>query len=179
MKITVYLSFFQLSLPPMLWPMFTAWGIRLHLSLCSCKITANNNSKILTQCLLQSRHFFFTIWSTLVCLILTTTLKEVLESSLAVQKVQKDSTFHAEVAGLTSGQGAKIPCALGPKTNKQTNIKRKQKQYCNKFNEDFFKKGNTSVILSLRMKQLRSKIYKIFKHINKYLDTNKGGFSVI
>jgi len=51
----------------------------------------------------------------------------------------ENSNFHAEVAGLTSGQGAKIPCALGP-TNKQTNIKRKQKQYCNKFNKDFFLK---------------------------------------
>ena len=112
--------------------------------------------------------------------------KDILISSKSRRKrdfpgdlVVKTLPPNAGGVGLTSGQGAKIPCALGPKTNKQTNIKRKQKQYCNKFNEDFFKKGNTSVILSLRMKQLRSKIYKIFKHINKYLDTNKGGFSVI
>ena len=58
MKITVYLPCFQLSLPPTLWPVLTAWGICLHLSLCLFKITANNNSKILAQCLLQNRHCF-------------------------------------------------------------------------------------------------------------------------
>ena len=39
---------------------------------------------------------------------------------------------HAESVGLTPGQEAKIPHTLRPKTQ---NIK--QKQYCNKFNEDF------------------------------------------
>ena len=38
-------------------------------------------------------------------------------------------------AGSIPGWGAKIPHALGPKNQ---NIK--QKQYCNKFNKDFFKK---------------------------------------
>ena len=38
-------------------------------------------------------------------------------------------------AGLIPGQGAKIPHALQPK---KQNIK--QKQYCNRFNKDFFKK---------------------------------------
>ena len=37
-------------------------------------------------------------------------------------------------AGSIPGQGAKIPHASGPK-KKPKNIK--QKQYCNKFNEDF------------------------------------------
>ena len=39
---------------------------------------------------------------------------------------------HAEGVGLNPGQEAKIPHTLRPKTQ---NIK--QKQYCNKFNEDF------------------------------------------
>ena len=39
---------------------------------------------------------------------------------------------HAEGVGLTPGQEAKIPHTLRPKTQ---NIK--QKQYCNKVNEDF------------------------------------------
>ena len=46
----------------------------------------------------------------------------------------KTSPSNAGGAGLIPGQGAKIPHASGPK-----NQKIKQKQYCNKFNKDFFK----------------------------------------
>ena len=45
----------------------------------------------------------------------------------------KTSPSNAGGAGSTPGQGAKIPHASQPKTQK--NIK--QKQYCNKFNKDF------------------------------------------
>ena len=48
----------------------------------------------------------------------------------------KTSTSNAGGAGSIPGRGAKIPHASGP--NNQ-NIK--QKQYCNKFNEDFKKNG--------------------------------------
>ena len=48
--------------------------------------------------------------------------------------VVKTSPSNAWGAGLTPGQGAKIPHALQPKNQ---NIK--QKQYCNKFNKDFKK----------------------------------------
>ena len=49
-----------------------------------------------------------------------------------VQWLRKTSPSSAVCAGLTPGQGAKIPHAAGPKKN---NIKKKQ--YCNKFNKDF------------------------------------------
>ena len=44
----------------------------------------------------------------------------------------KTSPSNAGGMGSIPGRGAKIPHALGPK---KQNIK--QKQYCNKFNEDF------------------------------------------
>ena len=44
----------------------------------------------------------------------------------------KTSSSNARGVGSNSGQGAKIPHALGPKNQ---NIKRKL--YCNKFNKDF------------------------------------------
>jgi len=53
--------------------------------------------------------------------------------------VVKTSSSNARGVGSNSGQGAKIPHALGPKNQ---NIKRKL--YCNKFNKDF---KNTSSIL--------------------------------
>ena len=40
---------------------------------------------------------------------------------------------------MTPGQGVEIPTCLRAK-NKQTKIKRKQKEYCNKFNKDFLEK---------------------------------------
>ena len=43
----------------------------------------------------------------------------------------KTSPSNARGVGSISGQGAKIPCALGPK---KQNVK--QKQYCNKLNKD-------------------------------------------
>ena len=46
----------------------------------------------------------------------------------------------AESSGLIPGRGTKLPHASRPKKNQ--NIK--QKQYCNKFNKDFFKKWLTS-----------------------------------
>ena len=60
----------------------------------------------------------------------------------------KTSPSNAEGAGSISGPGTKIPRASGP--NKP---KTKQKQYCNKFNNDFkngphqkiFKKKNSCV----------------------------------
>ena len=48
--------------------------------------------------------------------------------------VVKTSPSNAGGAGLIPGQEAKIPHASEPK-----NQKIKQKQYCNKFNKDFFK----------------------------------------
>ena len=48
---------------------------------------------------------------------------------------------NAGVVGLIPGRGAKIPHALGPKTQHI-----KQKQYCNKFNKDF-KSGPRQKIL--------------------------------
>ena len=45
-------------------------------------------------------------------------------------------------AGLIPGQGAKIPHALWPKIQNTE----KQKQYCNKFNKDFLKFVEVSLI---------------------------------
>ena len=46
--------------------------------------------------------------------------------------VVKNSPSNAVGAGLIPGQGAKIPYASRPKSQKK-----KQKEYCNKFNKDF------------------------------------------
>ena len=54
--------------------------------------------------------------------------------------VVKTSSSNAGGVGSTPDQGAKILHASWPKsqTNKQTKqLKKKQKQYCNKFNKDF------------------------------------------
>ena len=54
-------------------------------------------------------------------------------------------------AGLIPGQGAKIPHASQPKKPNQN--KKKQKQYCNKFNKNF-KKWSTSKKKKLREKRI-------------------------
>ena len=51
--------------------------------------------------------------------------------------VVKTSPSNAGAVGSIPGQRAKIPHALWPKNQKNM----KQKQYCNKFNKDFKKKG--------------------------------------
>ena len=58
----------------------------------------------------------------------------------------KTSASNAEGAGLMPGQGGKIPpCSVAKK-------KKTQKQYCNKFNEDF-KKGSSLKKNSLKKKK--------------------------
>ena len=46
----------------------------------------------------------------------------------------KTLPYNAGDVGLIPGQGANIPHASG---SKNQNIKKKKKQYCNKFNKDF------------------------------------------
>ena len=46
----------------------------------------------------------------------------------------KTLPYNSGDAGLIPGEGAKIPHASG---SKHQNIKKKKKQYCNKFNKDF------------------------------------------
>ena len=52
----------------------------------------------------------------------------------------RTSLSTAGVVGSVPGQGAKIPNALQLEKNKKQKQKIKQKQCCNKFNKDFFKK---------------------------------------
>ena len=73
-------------------------------------------------------------------------------------------------AGSNPGQGAKIPHAWRPK---KQNIK--QKQYCNKFNNDFKngphqkkkkeRKGNPSEEEHMTTSEVNSKIYGYLEHV--------------
>ena len=67
--------------------------------------------------------------------------------------VIKTSPFNAEDMGSIPDRGTKIPHALRPKNQ---NIR--QKQYCNKFNEDF--KNSSHQKKNLRKKKKQSNLYE-------------------
>ena len=79
---------------------------------------------------------------------------------------------NAEGVGSSPGQGATIPRASGPKNNKQNTLKKKkkQKQYCNKFNKDLKK------IFKESISELETKKLNIFLSIsvNFFVNTVTG-----
>ena len=81
------------------------------------------------------------------------------------------SPSNAGCVGSVPGQGTKIPHALQPKNQ---NVK--QKQYCNTFNETFFKNG----LVIKKKKMFRVKIFKaglMAYHGHGLVEGRKRGFA--